>query len=192
MSGLIEGFAAILSGNAFANAFWVFVGIVSGAIIQHLLGWINQASQRKYAKTALKTEIDLNLDEIKHFLTRIDFLRSRISAGQINENDLFISMQGFDYSIVNPLVMSGHFHVMLGHEKVSRYFSFMRFFNAQNSHVINSNLRMEHERMKSLDYLSGLQDETERLSFGLEEVRHSVGGYSAKMTIATPKNLEKR
>ena len=49
---------------------------------------------------------------------RVNFLKERVAAGQIAEEDLYIPMHGFDYSVVSPLVNSGHFHSMLGAEGV--------------------------------------------------------------------------
>ena len=83
-------------------------------------------------------------------------------------------MQGFDYSIVNPLVMSGHFHVMLGHERVVKYFNFMRFFSNQNASTVNSMLRTEHEKAKSLDYLAYLDAKIREVAKGLTEVQQSI------------------
>jgi hypothetical protein len=170
VSLVAEGFNAILAGNAFANAFWVSVGVVAGALVQHGLGLLNTRAQRKYARKALNTEIALNIKQIAILNQRIQYLRERIGAGQIQEDDLFVSMQGFDYSIVNPLVMSGHFHVMLGHEKVESYFDFMKFFNNQNASLVNSMLRTEHEEAKSLDYLSWLEGEITRLGTKLRSI----------------------
>jgi len=168
---LLNGYAAILAGNAFANAFWVFVGVVAGALIQYLLGWLTLHSQKKNAMKALLTEISMNREEVKEFEKRIRYLRERISASQISDADLFISMQGFDYSIVNPLVESGHFHVLLGHKDVKNYFEFMKFFNNNNAQLINSMLRTEHEKSKSLDYLIWLEDKAKTLLGKLQEVQ---------------------
>jgi hypothetical protein len=165
-----EGLNAILAGNAFANAFWVSVGVVAGAFVQYLLGLLNVRAQRKYARKALNTEIKLNNKQLVLLNSRIQYLRERIGASQILDDDLFVSMQGFDYSIVNPLVMSGHFHVMLGHEKVEKYFDFMKFFNNQNASLVNSMLRTEHEKSKSLDYLIWLEGEISRLGGKLRDI----------------------
>lgn len=171
MSAILDGFATILAGNAFANAFWVFVGVVAGALIQYLLGWLTQRSQKRNAMKALLTEISINRKEVAEFINRLWYLRERVSANQISDADLFISMQGFDYSIVNPLVNSGHFHVLLGHKDVKNYFEFMKFFNNQNADLINSMLRTEHEKAKSLDYLTWLEDKATALLGKLDEVQ---------------------
>ena len=176
MREILEGFAAILAGNAFANAFWVFVGVVAGALVQYLLNWLTQRSQRKNAMKALHTEISLNLKQVEVFRGRIAYLRERISAHQIADDDLFVTMQGFDYSIVNPLVQAGYFHVMLGHTKVEQYFEFMRFLNNQNADFVNSMLRTEHGKAKSLDYLTWLEGKTNTLVSGLNNVLAIASG----------------
>jgi hypothetical protein len=168
---ILDGFAAILAGNAFANAFWVFVGVVVGALIQYLLGWLTVRSQKKNAMKALLTEVSMNRSEVAEFKKRLGYLRERIAANQISEIDLFVSMQGFDYSIVNPLVSSGHFHVLLGHKDVKNYFEFMKFFNNSSAELINSMLRTEHEKAKSLDYLTLLEEKASALLDKLHEVQ---------------------
>jgi hypothetical protein len=185
VSEIVDGFTAILSGNAFANAFWVFVGVVAGALVQYFLGWLMLRSQRKNAMKALETEISLNLKQIEVFRERINYLRERISASQITDDDLFVSMQGFDYSIVNPLVQAGYFHVMLGHTKVEHYFEFMRFFNNQNAQLVNSMLRTEHKKAKSLNYLILLSERTDSLVSGLRGVQLvASGGRSVRINRA--------
>jgi hypothetical protein len=161
---LEEGIKVVLSGNAFANAFWVFVGIVAGSFVQFILTWLVQWSQRRAARKALDTEKMLNLSQVAVLRERIRYLKERIAAGQIIEDDLFFSMQGFDYSMVAPLINSGHFHVMLGHEKVFDYFLFMKFFNNDNAETLNSMLRTEHEKKLSLDYLGYVEKKIEDLS----------------------------
>lgn len=181
MSEVTEGLTAILSGNAFANAFWVFIGVVAGAFIQFFLGMLNQRTQRRNAERALETEIELNLSQFQALQSRFGYLRERISAGQIDEKDLFLTMQGFDYSIVNPLIASGHFHVVLGHENVTRYFNFMKFFNNKNAELLNSMLRTEHEKAKSLDYLTLLEKEAGRVVGELTFVKNTVGRGSPRL-----------
>lgn len=176
MREIVEGFSSILAGNAFANAFWVFVGVVAGAFVQYFLNWLNQRSQRKNAMKALLTEISLNLNQVKVFRDRVTYLVERVKENQIAADDLFVNMQGFDYSIVNPLVQAGYFHVMLGHAKVEQYFEFMRFFNNQNGQVINSMLRTEHEKAKALDYLAWLEGEIRKRESGLNEVQAIASG----------------
>lgn len=171
---MYEGLEAVLAGNAFANAFWVFIGIVAGACIQFLLGMLTQRGQRKNAIRVLRTEIEMNLSQLESLLERVNYLRERISANQISDQDLLISMHGFDYSAVNPLVASGYFHILLGHKHVKQYFDFMRFFNNNSAEIINSTLRTEHAGSKSLDYLEKLRSQCADLGFGLNQVLTAI------------------
>jgi hypothetical protein len=174
VSDIVQGFQAVLSGNAFANAFWVCLGIIAGALVQFLLNWIVSLSQRRNALAALRTEIELNLGESASIRARLIYIKERLAAGQIQEADLFLSMQGFDYSIVNPLVVTGHFHVTLGAMKVRRYFEFMRFLNNSNAQVINSMMRTEHERGQSLNYLDWLIKKVDELNEGLKLIADEI------------------
>ncbi|WP_298915109.1 hypothetical protein [uncultured Roseobacter sp.] len=83
---------------AFWNGFWVFIGVVAGAGIQYRLMQKTAVKQREMAFKVLKTETEMNCAEVDIFLDRIVYLKDRVGAGQIEQNDLFISMQAFDYS----------------------------------------------------------------------------------------------
>jgi hypothetical protein len=142
--------------SAFQNAFWIFLGIVAGAVIQHLLHRLNIRWQRNVAFRILKAEIELNLEALASLRARVGYLKDRISASQISENDLFISMEQFDYSALGPLIGQGFFHSMLGPDLMKKYFSFSRIFNNGYAETINSMIRLKHEEGKSLDYLDGV------------------------------------
>ncbi|OOY21690.1 hypothetical protein BMI86_03795 [Thioclava sp. DLFJ5-1] len=157
--------------QAFWNAFWLFLGIVAGALVQHALNALVKHSQRKNAIAVLKTEITINLQALEDFKKRISGLRELISAQQIDEQDLFVSTAEFDYSLVSPLVNSGHFHAELGPEFVKAYFSFMRFFNNENAKLLNSMLRTEHEKGSSLKYLDWLFKRSSELGNALQSLR---------------------
>lgn len=169
VSPLIEFFTS----PPFLNAFWVFIGIVAGALIQHYLGILNQKKQMQNALKALHTEIDMNLDAIQSFRTRLNYLRDRITAKQIEDSDIIISMHDFDYSILSPLVQSGHFHVLLGPTNAKSYFMFTRFFNNNHAAVINSTLKTEHTANKSLNFIDSLLTETSKYENTLRTLRNS-------------------
>ncbi len=93
-----------------AEAFWVFVGIVAGALIQFLLQKLEKRSGAKNAFQVLKTEIDLNLDEVGRFKERIGGLKELIASQQIKPDDIRVFMGSFDYSAMGPLTNQGYFH----------------------------------------------------------------------------------
>ena len=150
--------------------FWVFIGVVAGAFIQYGLGKLETFSRKKNAIQALQTEIELNLTEYENFKKQISLLRDKVSAAQVNPDDLFINMQGFDYSIVQPLNFSGHFHTMLGSEKVRQYFDFMRYFNINNASFLTEFLRSQHEKGKSIELLNLISDQAEIKSAALKKI----------------------
>jgi len=157
--------------QAFWNAFWLFLGVVAGALVQYVLDALVKRSQRKNAIAVLKTEITINLQALEDFKKRISELKELISAQQIDEQDLFVSTAEFDYSLVSPLVNSGHFHAELGPEFVKAYFSFMRFFNNEHAKLLNSMLRMEHEKGLSIKYLDWLSKRSLELGDSLQWLR---------------------
>ena len=161
---------ATLTSPAFQNAFWVFVGIVAGAIIQYILAAQSMREHRANARRVLETEVALNLSEAEHFKKRLSYIKERLAAGQISDSDLFVTMHGFDYSAITPIVNSGHFHTMLSAEGVRRYLQFMRFFNNENAKWINSMFSTEHGRGKSMDFIDWLFGQVDTLCLGLQNL----------------------
>ena len=73
MGDIVRTIYDVVFSSAFATAFWVFVGIVAGALIQYLLSRIFLREQIKNALVMLKTEIEMNLSEVERFEKRIRF-----------------------------------------------------------------------------------------------------------------------
>jgi len=166
----MESTLQITFSYALANAFWVFVGIVAGAFIQFALGRVQVRYQAKNAFRVMKAEIELNLDAHARFNEQIARLKELVSAGQLAPDELFISMQEFDYSAIPPLVSQGHFHFMLGPEKAKHYFEFMRFFNVGNSKVLTDVLRREHGAGRSIEAIRWIESRGNEVSKNLREI----------------------
>ncbi|MEM6386943.1 MAG: hypothetical protein AAF718_11995 [Pseudomonadota bacterium] len=154
--------------SGFWSAFWLFLGVVAGAGIQHWLTQVQFQKHQKNARLVLETEIELNLIEAETIAGRIRFLKERVGAGQIEDADLFLNMQGFHYSAIGPLVNSGHFHSMLGSGGVKKYVEFMRFFNNNNANWLSSALVAEHEKGLSMAFLDWMLGKCEVHSSGLK------------------------
>lgn len=168
-----HGLAQILASNGFANAFWIFLGIVVGAFIQYFLNFILAGQQRRNAVSVLHVEIEVNLIEFGMFMERLRFLREKISANQIQTDEIFVSMQGFDYSAMQALISTGHFHYHLGSSGSQAYFSFVRFFSNANAVNLNSMLRTNHAAGKSLDFLKWLESESLRLGAAYSALKNN-------------------
>ncbi|MCB1370122.1 MAG: hypothetical protein H6896_12190 [Rhodovulum sp.] len=179
MSGVENGLSVAAMAGAFWNAFWVFIGIVAGALIQYLFSMLNVRAARKTAAQVLTTEIQMNLSEASRFRERLEYLKDRIAAHQIKSEDIYVSMAEFDYSALNPLVASGYFHSALGPEKAKAYLEFLRFFNNGSCDVVNSMLRTEHDRGKSIEYLNWLKNKSKELEGRLVYVTDHSKGPSA-------------
>lgn len=157
-------------GEAFSNAFWVFVGVVAGALIQHFLGWIQLRKQRSNAKRLFKVETTINRNALDALAEALKRKKERFVAGQQGEADYYIDMSAFNYRIVDPLINAGHFHDLLGPEGVQRYFRYAGELNTGNAQSLISLLRQEADAGKSLamlDWLieTKLEEWNEHLSF---------------------------
>jgi len=164
-------FASIWQSAAFQNALWLLAGIVVGALIQFLLARIDLRFKAANALRVMQTEIDLNLAEYEQFLEQLKRLKSLIAVRQISDDALTISMETFDYSVVNPLVQQGYFHFMLGADKAKDYFAFMRFFNDARAKELTSILRHEHRAGRSMEFLLKGEETAKELSGNLRNIK---------------------
>lgn len=195
MSDLSEGIQTILSGNAFANAFWVFVGIVAGAVIQHLLGLVTIRKQKSNAKRLFRVETAINrsaLDSLKNSVVK---KKERFVSGQQTDQDFFIDMSSFNYRIVDPLINAGYFHEFLGPEGVARYFRYANELNVNNAQNLVGILRQEAEAGRSLNFLDWLIDtKLPEWDGHLSLVENKLGGNVIvnKIEYTVPKGVGKK
>ena len=121
----------------------------------------------------MQIEIEYNLGEVRALLDHIEWMRSRISAGQILEQELSVPMARFDYSSIAPLANSGYFHILLGPDRVKKYLEFNNFFRVENGANLTSMLRTEHGAGNSLNFLDTVKGRALELAKGLEQISNS-------------------
>lgn len=158
MRDVSEGIQTILSGSAFANAFWVFVGIVSGAVIQHLLAMVTIRKQKSNAKRLFRVETAINRSALDSLSNLVVKKKERFVASQQTDQDFFIDMSSFNYRIVDPMINAGYFHEFLGPEGVARYFRYANELNINNAQNLAAILRQEADAGRSLGFLDWLID----------------------------------
>jgi hypothetical protein len=62
----------------------------------------------------LRAELAINRGELDKFKNDIDKKKQRLASRQVQELDYYFDFSGFNYRIIDPLIMSGHFHSLLG------------------------------------------------------------------------------
>ena len=80
-------------------------------------------------------------------------------------------MLGFDYSALNPLVTSGHFHKMLGSDGAKMYMSGTRFFNNETAARLSQMLQSEYARQDFLRFMAWLEERIAEEEGNFEDVR---------------------
>ena len=151
-------FNNLLSSPAFQNAFWVFVGIVAGSLIQFLFHYLVLRSQKANARRLLGAEVSLNRVELEAFEKQVERKKGKFSSGQADDFDFLFDMSGFNYRMVDPLINSGHFHDILGPEGVKMYFRFMNDLNVNAAGHLNTILTEKHHDNSSISFLDWLID----------------------------------
>ena len=158
-------FQSLLTTAAFQNGFWLFVGVVSGAFVQYVLGAITARKQAKTALSVMKIELEHNLGKVDDFVEHVRGLKQRVSAGQIPVDDVYFPLFRFDCSSVGPLSQTGYFHIFLGPKLLHSYLEFIRFFRDDNGRFLKQKFVSEHDAGRSLDFL----DWVERRALGLKD-----------------------
>ncbi len=119
----------------------------------------------------MQVEITYNLDEVDSFLKHIQWLKGRISAGQIEEDQIFLPMHKFDYSTIGPLSNYGHFHMLLGADNLRKYLEFYYFFRSDNASFLTQRLKLEHGANNSMAYLDWIEEEAKSHSSKMRPLR---------------------
>lgn len=163
--------------SMFWNALWLFLGVVAGALVQFVLGWITQRRQRAAARKLLRVETAINRSELERLAEFLKRKKERFVAGQIEEGDFFMDMSGFNYRIMDPLINTGYFHEMLGPDGVARYFRFANELNVRNAVNIAEMLKLEAGQNRSLKLLDWLLDtKLPEWQSHLDVVEGKIGG----------------
>lgn len=147
---------ALFDAQVFAGAFWVFVGIVAGALIQFGFHWLILRSQRANAKKLFLAEIELNSAALDAFEADVKRKKDKFVADQIDDMDFYFNCRDFNYRIVDPLINSGHFHAILGPNGVKDYFESMNALNVQAAENMQQMLRVDHENHRSVKFFEWL------------------------------------
>jgi hypothetical protein len=109
--------------SEFQTDFWLFLGVVAGALIQFFLGKLQARDATKRALAMMKIEVKHNILEANKLLAHIGWLKSRISGNQIETEQISFPMQSFDYSAIGPLNQYGYLHLLFGGEILPQIFA---------------------------------------------------------------------
>ena len=180
--------------DSFWNAFWLFLGVVAGALIQFILNWVSTRLQRKSAKRVFRVETSINRTALEVLETSLNRKKERFVAGQVGDSDYFIDMSAFNYRIVDPLINAGYFHDFLGAEGVQRYMRYAGELNVNNAQNLSGILRQETEAGRSLGFLDWLIDtKLPEWDGHLSFVENRLGGKVEvdKIVYTVPKAIKK-
>ena len=147
---LVSQVDAIASSLFVQNAFWVFVGIVAGSLIQFVLHFLILRSQRNKAARLFAAEIEINEGALALVESSLKRKKERFAANQQTDVDFWFDYSTFNYRMVDPLINTGHFHDIFGSEGVKLYFEFMNELNVDAANRAEQLLRGDAERGQSL------------------------------------------
>lgn len=142
-----------------SNPFWLFLGIVAGALIQHVLGIFDRHRQARAALKVLQVEVKRNLEEASRYIAEIDRQLTLFSSGELDVDNIFFPMSAFDYSALGPLNNSGYLHLLLGSQALSDVLRFNGHFNNETGKMLHSVLQ---QRKSTSSAASFLQEEKGR------------------------------
>ena len=142
----------------FWNAFWVFIGIVAGAIIQFGFHSLIKRSQKGNAKKLLLVEIEINRKELGNLKAELTRKKDLFASIQFQEGDFGFNFASFNYRMMDPLINSGYFHIILDADGVKKYFQFVNDLNVNNSKTFEIMLREHHGDGSSVKFLNWILD----------------------------------
>jgi len=143
---------------AFSNAFWIFIGILVGTVVQYLMQRTLMWHQRQNAKKLFRIEIEINQGELDRLGVDIENKLRLFASGEQLDHDFYFDMSAFNYRMLDPLINSGHFHEILGLHGVKSYFKFANDCNEANARVLQSELRRQAELGGAVRYLQWIRD----------------------------------
>ncbi|MFD0858885.1 hypothetical protein [Roseovarius aquimarinus] len=160
------------------SAFWVFVGVVAGAIIQFFFHYIISLSQRANAKRLFRVELEINSELLAGVEADLLRKKSLFVSGQQNETDFIFNFFDFNYRMVDPLINTGHFHAIVGADGVKAYFQFMNDLNSGNAISLEKILRRQHDENTSVRFLDHLIEvKLKQWKTTISLMRKKVGKY---------------
>ncbi|WP_149779284.1 hypothetical protein [Roseovarius litoreus] len=142
-----------------SNPFWLFLGIVSGALIQYFLGWLERHRQARTALKVLQIEVRRNLELADLYIQHIVEQCQLVSAQEREANEVYFPTQSFDYSAMGPLNNSGYLHILLGPQVLSDLLRFNSHFNNRNADLLHDYLVQSARHGSATTFL---QDEIKR------------------------------
>ncbi|MDD9728502.1 hypothetical protein PVW46_01135 [Mameliella sp. AT18] len=163
----------IFSQPGFQNAFWLFLGVVAGALIQHFLGFLSKHSQAENALKVLQSEITYNLREAQKFESELGQSTQRLSKGEISAVDVFFRMSGFDYSALSPLNSTGYLHILLGPDLMPSLLRFQGFFNDTHGQRLKELFHNEFNRGNGVKFLQDVEKHSRQLIEDIEKIQSS-------------------
>ncbi|WP_300013178.1 hypothetical protein [uncultured Roseobacter sp.] len=169
----MDRFQIAMENTAFVNAFWVFVGIVAGALIQWVLNYLTFRSSFRRARRVFYSEVLINWRELRSLEIRLKQLRKAIEDGTARAELVSVDMSRFAYRTIDLLINSGNFHQIFSPETMSKVFEFSSVFNQNYGNYstgrIRDNLASE-EGLAAVSHLSLILDALENSKQYLEDV----------------------
>ena len=150
IESLVSQLDVIASSLFVQNAFWVFVGIVAGSLIQFVLHFLILRSQRNKAARLFAAEIEINEGALALVESSLKRKKERFAANQQTDGDFWFDYSTFNYRMVDPLINTGHFHDIFGSKGVKLYFQFMNDLNLDAATRAEQILRGEAKKGQSL------------------------------------------
>jgi len=160
-----------LQSEAFSNAFWVFVGIVAGTVVQLFAQFLDRQRQAKAALQVLNAEINHNLKQVDAFMDSTRDQLEQLNADEVSPDQFIFWTETFDYSALGPLNNSGYLHILLGADLMSNLLRFTGFFNNDKSRSLHELLQKEYAKGNQTKYVQWVLSHSQNLANGLRIIQ---------------------
>ncbi|MDW3119116.1 MAG: hypothetical protein R8G60_16020 [Roseovarius pacificus] len=152
------------------NPFWLFLGVVAGALIQSLLHWLERHRQANAALKTLQVEIEYNLEKADAYICTIEKQKDLLVSNEVDAKKLFFPMFEFDYSALGPVNNSGYLHILLGAENLGPVLRFSGHFNNRNGELLYAALQQSASAGRTVTFLQEEIESAKRLRDQLKPI----------------------
>ena len=142
-----------LSDFLLSNPFWLFLGVVAGALIQTILHWLQRHRHASLALKVLQIEICYNLEKADKYILEMERQKELIVSKELPTDKVFFPMTEFNYSAMGPINNTGFLHILLGADRLGSVLGFNGHFNNQSGELLYAALKQSEAAGKSVQFL---------------------------------------
>jgi hypothetical protein len=157
--------------------FWIFVGIVAGAMVQYFLGWVNVRLNYKKSLRNLKFELQFNISQIIEFQATATTMRNKINAEVLNQFFGYFPYSNLIWVTGTNMLSWGTLYDALNHEEIKKLVKISKVFsqageNWPNERIVN--LQKSQDKAAAVSFVDYLDKQFSDSKKDLEGIINKI------------------